>query len=119
MLFHQGKFFTIGNESRPTQMHDWLQIGHKWEAIPDINAEIVDKYAADWWSWWKNLQPKWRKTNLSWEVLTGGSDWGNTRKGSQNGCFIVILALGWWFLGVHNNDGCGINNCEHALTDVA
>lgn len=99
-------------------MHNWLHIGRKWEAVPDINGTIVGSYSMAWWAWWKHLKPEGLKTCLSRDASHGTYDWGATWKGSQNGFYIVVLALGWWFLGAHNNNGHGINGCERALDEV-
>jgi hypothetical protein len=53
-----------------------------------------------WWKWWEGLQPP--------TCLKGGElirelacelesdSWEETRKGSQNGFFTVLLTLAWW-----------------------
>jgi hypothetical protein len=51
-------------------------------------------------------------------VPAGAVDWSRTRKGGLNRFFVIILALGWWFLGAKNNNGHNISNCGHALDDV-
>lgn len=68
-----------------------------------------------------SLQPSWRGTDhtvLLRKAPKGEIDWSATRKGGQNGFFIILLALGWWFLGVKHNDSRGVDDCVHALDDV-
>ncbi|KIM73704.1 hypothetical protein PILCRDRAFT_15000 [Piloderma croceum F 1598] len=89
--------------------------------MPDIGSDTVNTFSRSWWLWWAGLQPSWRgnePTSILCTVPTGAVDWSGTRKGSSNGFFVIILALGWWFLGAKNNNGRNISNCGHALDDV-
>jgi hypothetical protein len=116
----QGKNM-ITKENQPTEIGHWFQCGRKWTAMPDIGSETVVTFSKSWWLWWAGLQPSWRgneSNSLSRTVPAGAVDWSRTRKGGLNGFFIIILALGWWFLGAKNNDSRNISNCGHALDDV-
>jgi hypothetical protein len=116
----QGKNI-LSNNNRPAQVADWFQHGWKWNAMPDIGAGVVESYSQNWWLWWVGLQP-WRGsdwTSLARELPDGEIDWSATRKGGSNGFYVVLLALGWWFIGAKHSDGRGISDCEHALDDVA
>lgn len=80
---------------------------------------LAPQYSSTWWSWWKALQPAWRALSLSQDLrATGDFDWRQTDKGSRNGIFSVIVALGWWLLGVKNGSGA-VDGCVTAMTDVA
>lgn len=37
----------------------------------------------------------------------------------RNRFYTIILALGWWLLGRHNDNGCGTDMCQKALEDVS
>lgn len=116
----QGPNHTLTNTNRPTEYNVWLHRSRKWDEMPDIDAMLTPQYSSMWWSWWKTLQPAWRALSLTQDLRgTRGFDWSQTRKGSQNGLFTVILTLGWWLLGIKNGSGSGMEGCMAAVNDVA
>lgn len=88
--------------------------------MPDIDGLIAPQFSSAWWAWWKAMQPAWRSKTLSQDLRsTGDFDWSATYKGSQNGLFGVLLALGWWVLGVQNGSGAGAEGYAGAISDVS
>lgn len=112
----------LTKDHRPDEIHEWFQHGRKWNAMPDIGADLIENYSSQWWQWWTSLQPDWRgqdSSALLWDAPASGEiDWSATRKGGSNGLFVVLISLGQWFLGAKHNGGCGIEECERALDDV-
>lgn len=69
--------------------------------MPDISDKLPE-FSTGWWMWWRNLQPSWRLGNGNSLSRQAPSDpsWSATEKGTANGFFMIVLALGWWALGL-------------------
>jgi hypothetical protein len=90
--------------------------------MPDLSDKQLS-FASSWWKWWRNLQPSWRTHAplvLSRQVPLN-ADWSAMEKGTPNGFFVIILALGWWALGIKHAGtvtGDGISNLMNAIDDT-
>lgn len=116
----QGPKHTISNVNRPSEYNLWIQGRHNWDEMLDIDGLIAPQFSSSWWLWWKALQPSWRSDSLSQDLRSVPVfDWSQTRKGSQNSLFTVILVLGWWILGVQNGSGAGREQYTRAMSDVS
>lgn len=72
----------------------------------DVNkpAPILDfdTFPDDFFDWWFNMQPSWRKlSGVRWPLPRNaspivGSEWIETRKGGLSGIITVVMALLWW-----------------------
>jgi hypothetical protein len=89
--------------------------------MPDISDELkLATFANSWWKWWQNLQPSWRiqqSMALSRQVPPK-PNWSITEKGTANGFFVVILALGWWALGIKHGTTENVDGNEDFLNAV-
>ncbi|KZP04965.1 hypothetical protein FIBSPDRAFT_673419, partial [Athelia psychrophila] len=96
--FPKGRAQMLSNVNRPAQIGIWLHNGRPWDDMPVISPGVAEDYSTSWWLWWKSLQPSWRSDTLSRDLrATGVFNWSETLKGSQNGFFLLIASLGWWF----------------------
>lgn len=75
--------------------------------MPDV-TKYVHQFGTNWQLWYIGLQPQWRIHENSADISTLArdppdnaalSDWDEIRKGSPNGFFVLLLALGWWGVG--------------------
>lgn len=120
----QKKEHKIISDGRPDVITAWQKKGRKYDAMPDISDQL-SQYSTSWWLWWRNLQPSWRlasdsKLSLSGQVPSS-VNWSMTEKGTANGFFIIVLALGWWALGLKYADDCGTqdhNDFSRALGEA-
>ncbi|KZP28681.1 hypothetical protein FIBSPDRAFT_669240, partial [Athelia psychrophila] len=112
--FPRGRANMLASSNRPAQVGVWIHDSRPWNEMPVIGPGVAEDYSTSWWLWWKSLQPSWRANTFSRDLRgTGTFDWNETRKGSQNGFFLVILSLGWWFKGEK-----GRWWCADAIKDV-
>ena len=94
---------------RPEEIGTWFQYGRRWDKQPLISSDQIVGYTKEWWNWWCGLQPSFRGRNpqsLSCEVMED-CNWDSLMKGGQNGFFVILLALYWWYLAVDFDGGCG------------
>lgn len=111
----------LSNVNRPAQIGIWLHNGRPWDDMPVISPGVAEDYSTSWWLWWKSLQPSWRSDTLSRDLrATGVFNWSETLKGSQNGFFLLIASLGWWFKGERGMWWCGdaIKDVEWVLDQM-
>lgn len=101
---HQGKKYTLANTHRPREIGDWFQYGRRsWDKQPLIPAADIDRYSTDWWKWWAELQPASRSAEdplLMPRQIPDDGQWLEAMKGTNNGLYMVLVALGWWAQGV-------------------
>lgn len=96
----QGKKFQLVNTHRPHEIGDWLQYGRRgWDKQPLIAATEIDRYSSDWWKWWAELQPSSRSAEnplLMPRKPPDDGNWPEVMKGTNNGFYMLLVALGWW-----------------------
>ena len=64
----------------------------KTPPIDDISA-----YAAQWWLWWKSIQPEWRTIDVASRPVHKGTEaWDALQKPGKCGFVLVLLSLMWW-----------------------
>lgn len=115
----QAKTHVLSTANRPAQLGIWIHQSRPWHNIPIIHVGAVEDYSTSWWLWWRAIQPAWRGAALSRDLrLTGEFNWNETRKGSSNGFFLVILSLGLWLSGDKKGKGKGKWGCSDAMKDV-
>ena len=90
--------------------------------MPDLSDDLPG-FSASWWKWWRYLQPSWRTQDppLLSRQVPPNPDWSVTNKGTPNSIFVVILALGWWALGVKYagiHSGDLVEDLLHAVNDT-
>ena len=80
--------------------------------MPNV-TRYVQKFGTDWQAWYIGLQPQWHidagpnaEDSVDIRTLahdppnnTALSNWDEIQKGSPNGFFMLLLALGWWGVG--------------------
>lgn len=118
MRLLQGKNI-LSKAHRPEEIGTWFQYGRRWDKQPLIPSDRITGYVAEWWEWWCGLQPNSRGADpqcMSREI-TKEYEWDILMKGGQNGLFVVLLALYWWFLSVEF-DGDGFDGWNCAMNDV-
>lgn len=94
----------LANTHRPREVGDWFQYGRRsWDKQPLIAATDIGRYSTDWWKWWASLQPLSRSSVDPLHMprqLPADGEWAEIMKGSNNGFFVVLVALGWWAQGL-------------------
>jgi len=53
----------------------------------------LEQFEIEWWKWWYEIQPEWRKEA---KLLKNGTGFGELYLSGPNGLFQVIVTLGWW-----------------------
>ncbi|KJA12644.1 hypothetical protein HYPSUDRAFT_152312 [Hypholoma sublateritium FD-334 SS-4] len=91
----------LGTRHRPHLIADWIQRARK----PTYKCEIknVDKFAGEFDTWWRGLQPDWRLDDASNLLRRDGDDWECLRCPGVNGLLSVLAALFFW--GCHAQRG--------------
>lgn len=83
------------NSVRPECVDLWLRRQRNIHFSPKIAS--VASIADEWWSWWRSLQPKWRKrSNSAYFSRDGTGNVSSIRIGGQSGLFEVVMVLAWW-----------------------
>ncbi|KAF9017018.1 hypothetical protein BDZ89DRAFT_1141053 [Hymenopellis radicata] len=100
--------FILGYQSdlKPAALSDWVNTRRR-KAI-SIPRRNLKSFAAEFWTWWIDLQPEWRDVAGFEGPLTEehrrpaiGRDWGQLGEAKgRNGIVSVIACLAWW--GVHH-----------------
>lgn len=115
----QSKSHILASTGRPAPIGVWIHDGRSWDSVPFIGPGIVQDYSTSWWLWWRSLQPTWRAATLTRDLRgTGDYKWDMLRKGTQNGFFVIILSLGLWLRGLHNDAEKGQWPCGDAMGEV-
>jgi hypothetical protein len=118
----QKKEHKLDKVDRPEAIGNWQKSGRKYEAMPDLSDDRLS-FSRSWWQWWRKLQPSWRTQAplaLSRQVPSN-TDWSAMEKGTANGFFVVILALGWWAFGVKHagiDTGDDVDDLMNAIDDT-
>jgi hypothetical protein len=122
LISTQKREHKLDNNGRPEEITVWQKSGRKYTVMPDLSDKLPS-FAASWWRWWKTLQPSWRMKEplrLSRKVPQN-PDWSVLDKGTANGFFVIVLALGWWALGIKHLgvvDEISIKNLLEAIEDT-
>ncbi|KAJ6455548.1 hypothetical protein C8R47DRAFT_996725, partial [Mycena vitilis] len=75
---------------RPRQVSYWINRARKsTPAIEDATA-----FGEEWWGWWIDINPSWRKTVLPMGRVDGS--WTYIDYPGQNGFLNVLMCLKWW-----------------------
>lgn len=114
----QGKF-VVAKKDRPAEVGHWFQYGRRWDKMPLVAQDELGRYSEDWWKWWGGLQPDFRGKDLKTmsRVVNAPVDWTELLKGGPNGLFVILLTLGWWYIGVEFAGG-DLKDFNHAVSDV-
>ncbi|KAI5997834.1 hypothetical protein F5J12DRAFT_725106 [Pisolithus orientalis] len=94
----KGVAHTLSSKYHPEVIHWWIT--HTCTGCPPILD--IDKFSNDFWTWWCELQPTWRKGSMpktaefvpAPHMLAGG--WTELNKPGLNGFLSDITALHWW-----------------------
>jgi hypothetical protein len=116
-------------EGRPREVSEWVRAGRglRSRSKKAYHAVIADvaEYAQRWGSWWKSLQPEWRKrgSDNRWEILDHYPDeceWGTLASQGQNGCLSLVASLYFWGMARPVGDGnAGVwSEWDWAVQDV-
>jgi hypothetical protein len=84
----------INAKERPPAISHWNKCGRSASAVPKI--ENVEDWSRLWRIWWVSLQPQSRDGDKLLRVVTPSETWPETRKGSINGFYSIVVSLGWW-----------------------
>ncbi|KAJ7071751.1 hypothetical protein B0H15DRAFT_738112, partial [Mycena belliarum] len=79
-------------KKRPVQVKAWTQRARRHTpAVPDAIA-----FGEEWWGWWTDINPAWRKTSIPMKRETG-REWDYMDYPGQNGFLNVLACLKWWW----------------------
>ncbi|KAF8131365.1 hypothetical protein K438DRAFT_1424538, partial [Mycena galopus ATCC 62051] len=92
--------FTTTTKSHPTTNQPkavgaWVKNTRK--SVPNIGS--AEGMEAQWWAWWKAINPGWRLHDNE-LVQLGDGDWDVLRCPGQNGFLNILMCLRWWFLAM-------------------
>ncbi|KAJ7074435.1 hypothetical protein C8F01DRAFT_970742 [Mycena amicta] len=85
--------------ARPKQVKEWIRADRK--ATPRM-IKLHKRFEEEFWTWWKFLQPQWRKAKTSWPAMDAvqeeddGESWAVLTVPGKNGLVSVVAALYWW-----------------------
>ncbi|KAJ7026241.1 hypothetical protein C8F04DRAFT_1190785 [Mycena alexandri] len=82
---------------RPTAVKNWVKEARK--GTPNIGG--AEAMAAQWWGWWRAINPSWRLREGE-LVQEGEGSWDVLRCPGQNGFLNVIVCLKWWRCEMEN-----------------
>ncbi|KAJ7463596.1 hypothetical protein FB451DRAFT_1042746 [Mycena latifolia] len=74
----------------PKQIGIWVKNARV--GVPELS---VDTFSAQWWDWWRVLNPEWRKRDGA-LVKEGEGSWDVLRCPGQNGFLNILICLKWW-----------------------
>ncbi|KAJ7838440.1 hypothetical protein B0H13DRAFT_1643265 [Mycena leptocephala] len=103
-------------KSRPKQVQGWIaraRTGGPNPALIDVFA-----FASQWWTWWKALNPEWRRDGaVNGERLarSGEGEWGPIVQTGPNGFLNVLICLRWWRDVINAGE---MGAWEEALNDI-
>jgi hypothetical protein len=93
-LYFQGKSLIISGKGRPAEIAAWTKNARSPSAVPNI--EDVTSWGKCWMAWWISLQPASRMGAELRREIDASELWSETKKGSINGFFNVVVSLSWW-----------------------
>ncbi|KAJ6528204.1 hypothetical protein B0H19DRAFT_1274998 [Mycena capillaripes] len=94
------------NKYRPRQVAGWLSRMRKWHLPPSLGEKLgtqqEDGWVAEWWGWWKSMQPEQRVLDSNELSRPEEADWGKVASlHGNNGLLLVMATLCWWGERVH------------------
>lgn len=111
--------------NRPTIVTKWINNG-RWRRkrmYSAMSAAELSVFEKDWWKWWGNIQPSWRKPGDKTEIKTDTNvdDWRTVVKPGINGWVSVLASLRWWRSSAFGHPEISIsqNAYNSASKDVA
>jgi hypothetical protein len=87
--------------SRPSCVKIWIQSARTMSDDFVDNRVVLRALPAQWWSWWRVLQPSERGDSLS--RIEQHMDWKQLNVAGINGILSIVVVLYWW--------GCKV--CHH------
>ncbi|KAJ7681051.1 hypothetical protein DFH06DRAFT_948515, partial [Mycena polygramma] len=75
---------------RPKVISGWVRSARTSQ--PQVSLLTFPK---EWWSWWKDINPKWQLSGGE-LVRDGGGSWDALICPGQNGFLNVLVCLKWW-----------------------
>jgi hypothetical protein len=113
--FREEKVLTKVN--RPSTVETWINAG-RWRSKTRRIEELpsLTDFAAGWKSWWREMNPQWRKEDGTEELRRGTGDWGCMQVPGRNGICTAAFPLLWWWA----RSGSNLDDIEFAkaLDDV-
>ncbi|PBK65281.1 hypothetical protein ARMSODRAFT_978397 [Armillaria solidipes] len=111
-------------DRRPKQVGWWSQ-RHR-SPVPKLGRPEILEFEKKWWSWWRALQPSWRKvTSEEGHVVVGSrtieGEWEKLACPGKNGMYSILACLAWWKRGIDDlsgNKGRLVSDWEAALDEV-
>ncbi|KAJ7621441.1 hypothetical protein FB45DRAFT_707048, partial [Roridomyces roridus] len=80
-----------GTAKRPVQVSKWVGIGR----TKDPAGVEIGMSPAQFWAWWVQINPSWRK-KAGTLVQEGTGSWDELNKPGMNGLLNVLACLRWW-----------------------
>ncbi|PBK66645.1 hypothetical protein ARMSODRAFT_1021094 [Armillaria solidipes] len=111
-----------------SEVASWIKFYQRTH--PEIMQAGLWRFADEWWSWWKRMQPAWRVVDdvvgpLGDEYRVGlGGDWEVLSKRGQNGHVSPLAALVWWGDSVGDDVDLrrewawALEECHHTLLNL-
>ncbi|KAJ7049785.1 hypothetical protein C8F01DRAFT_1264818 [Mycena amicta] len=111
----------LSASARPKQVKAWIRADRK--ATPQT-TKLHKRYEEEFWTWWKFIQPAWRKAKTEWAAKDAlqvneqaGDSWAVLSVPGKNGLVSVIASLYWW--GRDGVVGEGVSEAwRNAVKDV-
>jgi len=91
--YHGASRATFPAKYRPKAISDWIQRRRSVKWRPGLLN--LEEYQKGYWSWWRSLQPTWRKFEADTTARDTG-DWAAMDKPGVNGWLNVVVALFLW-----------------------
>jgi hypothetical protein len=100
--------------SKPSEISYWQKSHRPWKD-QGLRKKTLAEFEAEWWRWWKLLQPESRGANRAeyMDVPTVDMDWTKLRVPGRNGFLLVMVSLTWWGMLCGHSDEWRL-----AMTDV-
>jgi hypothetical protein len=102
LLYFKGKSLIISGSGRPVEIAAWTKNARSPNAVPNI--EDVTSWGRSWMKWWISLQPASRMGVELLREVDVGEPWLETKKGSINGFFNVVVSLSWWMQALTSDE---------------
>ncbi|KAJ7233787.1 hypothetical protein C8J57DRAFT_1090271 [Mycena rebaudengoi] len=79
-------------QKRPNQVKNWVQRARSKAYEPEIPDH--DTFREEWWTWWLNINPAWRKTAVPMLRTSGSLEFVDFT--GRNRFLNVLMCLKWW-----------------------